>query len=39
MSIIADLMTFEKEQGVQGYPLGLYTHNAKKELAELAKHL
>jgi hypothetical protein len=39
MSLIVDLIAFEKEPGVQGFPLGLHVHNAKKELAELAKHL
>jgi len=39
MSLIADLITLEHDKDVRGYPLGLHVHNAKKKLAELAKHL
>lgn len=37
--MIVDLMTFDKKNKTSGRPLGLYIHNAKRELAVLLDHL
>jgi len=39
MSLLADLITFEKEPGVRGMPAGVYVNDTKRELARLVNHL